>query len=102
MSSFIPEPPAILSTSNIYTNLQINRSQFLYRLNEANIFTVTPDIYLNFNTNYGPGTSTRAGGVGYAAFNDTYHAKHVAIAGVRYLGNREYFLPFFSPILGMI
>ena len=67
------------------------RSQYIYRLNEAKILNVGNTVYADlFNANFGPAMNQRREAkVGYAAFNDEYHRKHVAIEGLNYFGNRK-------------
>jgi hypothetical protein len=55
------------------------------------MLTLSPAIYASFNNNYGPRQNQQHNGdVGYAAFNQTYHANYVRIPQIQYGGNREF------------
>lgn len=70
----------------------------MYRLDKAHVLDLSAnlkqeEVYQTFfNGNFGPGVNERRhGGVGYAAFNDAYHARHHPIKGIDYHGNRKLF-----------
>ena len=70
----------------------------MYRLDKANVLDLSANLkhqevyHTFFNGNFGPGFDERRhNGVGYAAFNDAYYARHHPIQGIDYKGNRKFF-----------
>ncbi|KAJ5928654.1 hypothetical protein N7466_007610 [Penicillium verhagenii] len=72
------------------------QSQYVYRLNQANILNI-PDadaavVYGHFNLNYRKrNPKTKKNPCGYAVFNSVYFGKHVKIEHVDYMAERKYF-----------